>query len=121
MDYAMSPIQEVGMRNPETRRLGWRRIAPALGRGKGMALLTRLDKAYVGIAARKADYALALAALSDFDGYLELVGRGVSLGELSDFLARSGGPELQPFMCNLAQNFAISDGGQNHLARAPCR
>jgi hypothetical protein len=53
-----------------------------------------------------------------FDTVSDRVARTALRGELLDILRRSGGPELQPFMCNLAQNSAVSESGQNLIDQA---
>jgi hypothetical protein len=78
MDAALQPIEYIGMRNTDTQRLSWRRADPALGRGRGMALLTRLDNAVATIAADAERYQLVIAVSSDFDNALGLLGSGAS-------------------------------------------
>jgi hypothetical protein len=88
MHYALEPIESIGTRHPETRRLRWRRSDPALGRGKGMALLQRLDtaSAKLGDVAR----ARAHAAMGDFEVFLGLVERGDAEDKFKSFFLRSG-------------------------------
>ncbi|MEP6786333.1 MAG: hypothetical protein ABI898_11415 [Sphingomonadales bacterium] len=43
--HALVPVEYVGVRHPVSARLMWRRIEPMLGRGLGVALVNRLDRA----------------------------------------------------------------------------
>ena len=91
MGHAFVPVAYDGVRHPQTRRLMWRRSDPWLGRGLGMTLLSRVDKAVAPILADRVRAARAYAALEDFDALL-------------DAIAPSGGEEdVQPFYCQLAQ------------------
>jgi hypothetical protein len=109
MMYALAPVDYVGTRHPETRRMRWRRTDPALGRGRGLALLYRLDMAHAKIAADGQGYAMAQAGMGDFDGLLGLVAQGADTAAVTAFLARTGDQVLQPFMCNLPQNSGVSN------------
>ncbi len=91
MGYALEPITYDGVRHPETRRLMWRRADPRLGRGMGMTLLFRLDRAVAPILADSARAARAYAALEDFEAFL-------------DAIAASGGEGgVRPLYCQLAR------------------
>lgn len=73
MGHAFEPIAYDGVRHPETRRMMWRRADPRLGRGMGMTLLSRMDRAVAPILADSARAARAYAALEDFDAFLDAV------------------------------------------------
>lgn len=49
-EHAISPIEYAGSPHPVTGRLRWRRVEALLGRGRGLALVTRLDKTALAIA-----------------------------------------------------------------------
>jgi hypothetical protein len=92
MGHALEPIAYDGVRHPETRRLMWRRADPRLGRGMGMTLLLRLDRAVAPILADPARAARAYAALENFEAFLDAVA------------ASAGEAGVQPFYCQLARN-----------------
>jgi len=101
MGHAFLPIVYDGVRHPETRRLMWRRADPRLGRGMGMTLLSRMDRAVAQVLADSARAARAYAALEDFDAFLDAV-------------AASGGEGgVQPLYCQLARisgGFGVAAG-----------
>lgn len=51
----------------------WRRADPWLGRGLGMTLLSRMDKAVAPILADPPRAARGYAALEDFDAFLDAI------------------------------------------------
>ncbi len=93
LEAAVTRIEFVGVRAQGSSRMLWRRTDPALGRGRGMALLTRLDKAVAKIAADAEAYRLARLARGDFDAYLALLGRGAAEADWQAFFAEAGSPE----------------------------
>ena len=91
LGHAFVPVAYDGVRHPQTRRMMWRRADPWLGRGLGMTLLARMDKAVAPILVDPVRAARAYAALEDFDAFL-------------DAIAASAGEEVvQPFYCQLAR------------------
>jgi hypothetical protein len=90
LEYAFSGVQDVAHRHPLSRRLIWRRHEPILGAGLGMAHLNRLDKAVAAICADELRHKKALEALHHWPDFLN----GISA--------------VQPDICNLASNSAIS-------------
>lgn len=93
MEAAMGPIEYVGVREGGSGRLSWRRTDPTLARGRGMALLRRLDKAAANIAAEPARCRLAYQAQGDFLVFLALLGRGAADNEYRAFFAQAQSPE----------------------------
>jgi hypothetical protein len=112
MRYAFAPVEEVGVRHPETRRLRWRRVDPALGRGRGLALLYRLDRSSAALAKRGRDHALARVAVQHFEQFLAVIERGATSAEVTAFLVRRGGSMLRPFICDLSRNSGLSESRQ---------
>ena len=90
MEAAITPVEYVRVRAVGERRMSWRRTDPALGRGRGMALLTRLDKAVAKISADAEACRLARLAQGDFDAFLALLGRGAAEDEYRAFFAEAG-------------------------------
>lgn len=91
LGYIHEPVSFRGFRHPGSRRLMWQRTDSRLGRGMGMTLLSRLDKAVAPILADPQRAAKAQAALADFDACLDAVSPDVPIGE------------AQPLYCQLAQ------------------
>ena len=91
MEAAMGPIEYVGVREGGSGRLSWRRTDTTLARGRGMALLKRLDKAAANIAAEPARYRLAYQAQGNFLAFLALLGRGAAEDEYRAFFGRAQG------------------------------
>ena len=91
LGHAFVPVAYDGVRHPQTRRLMWRRSDPWLGRGLGMTLLSRVDKAVAPILADPVRAARAYAALEDFDAFIDAI------------VASDGAEVVQPFYCQLAQ------------------
>jgi hypothetical protein len=89
LEAAMTPLEYVGVRAEGSSRMSWRLTDPALGRGRGMALLNRLDKAVAKIAADAERYRLARLAGGDFEAYLALLGRGAAAAEWQAFFAEA--------------------------------
>jgi hypothetical protein len=92
LDFAMQPISYRGYRHPETRRLMWRRTNPLLGRGQGMALLSRIDTAIAKFSFDAMRMQRAVEASHDWENFLDMVW------------------DKQPFMCNLGRNSATMSG-----------
>lgn len=85
MEAAFEPIEYEGVRVAGSARRSWRRTDPVLGRGRGMALLHRLDKAAAPIVADEDRYRLAQLALSEWDDFLGLLGRDTEEEEWDGF------------------------------------
>lgn len=85
MEAAFAPVEYEGVRLPGSARRSWRRTDPALARGRGMALLHRLDKAAAKIIADVARNGLARLALAEWDDFLELLGRDTEEAEWQGF------------------------------------
>jgi hypothetical protein len=122
LEAAVTPTEYVGVRAQGSSRMSWRRTDPALGRGRGMALLTRLDKAVAKIAADGERYRLARLARGNFDAYLALLGRGAALPEWQAFFAEAGSQEndvlygyLHGFLGNSAANSTAAETEIPHL------
>ena len=45
LSYGFEPVEYYAVRNARTGRTGWRRVAPMLGKGYGLGLVNRLDRA----------------------------------------------------------------------------
>ena len=85
LDLALEPVAYTGTRHPESGRLRWRRCEPALGRGRGLALLKRLDVAAATISAD--ELAQAEIVMSDFAAFLDLIEQGGDAAALAGFFA----------------------------------
>jgi hypothetical protein len=88
MEAAIGGVEQERRRNPATGAIWWRRRDMRLGRGKGMALLNRLDKAADRVSASSEAY----GAAQDFEVYLALLGGGAEDREIDQFLARAHPP-----------------------------
>ena len=109
LEAAMGPIEYVGVREAGAGRLSWRRTDATLARGRGMALLRRLDKAAANIAAEPARYRLAYQAQGDFLAFLALLGRGAAEDEYQAFL-RSRRRSISTFYvdtCTVFRRFQV--------------
>ncbi len=109
LETALTRLAYTSARHPETGRLRWRLADPALGRGRGLAHLRRLDRACAAIVGE--DRTLARAAMGDFELFLGLIERGGDVASLARFFAANGGKGLRPFLCNLTQKFAAFQKG----------
>jgi hypothetical protein len=87
MAAALEGTESVGVRQPGAQRLSWRQVNPALGRGRGMGLLTRLDRAVEKMATDAERYHLARLACGDFEVFLGLLGRDATDVEWRGFFA----------------------------------
>ena len=79
MEYALGSVSLVGVRN-DSQRLYWHNADPLLGRGRGTALLGRLDRALAKMS--KDDQIRARQIASQFDAYLDFVEREVDNSEI---------------------------------------
>lgn len=91
LEHAMTGVEDIGWRHPQSGRLMWRRSDALLGPGMGMALLGRLDRALAKIAADVARYDAAAKAAADWEAFLDRVA------------------PAQPEICQLARNSANSN------------
>jgi hypothetical protein len=89
MEYALAGIDDISHRHPESGRLMWRRADPLMGRGQGMALLHRVDRAVEAIERDATRLRAAIEASGDWENFL------------------NGVCAPQPFIGNLARDSAI--------------
>ncbi len=92
-DAALEGTVQVRTCNANTRRQGWRQESALFSRGKGTALLRRIDAAAERIAAAPDRLARANHAAQDFDAFLQRI---------------DSVPPKQRFMWNLSRNSASS-------------
>jgi hypothetical protein len=109
MEAALGQIEMVQTRNPETRRIGWRRADPWLGAGMGMSLLNRLDRSADTANWPGERAARVWIASSDFDALLDLIGNGGDGAALAAFMADRDAAANIPIQCQLPEKSAISE------------
>jgi hypothetical protein len=109
MEAALAPITMIQTRNPETRRIGWRRADPWLGAGMGMSLLNRLDRSADTANWPDERAARVRIASSNFEALLDLVGDGASETAFAAFLADRDALGNIPIQCQLPEKSAISE------------
>jgi hypothetical protein len=104
--YAHHPVEMAGERHPVTGRIRWRVVDPALARGRGLTLYSRLEKVVDDFVRRPKQYAMTWVAMEHFPAVLAQIKRGASDEAVLHYLARGGGVDTKPFYCNLSQNSA---------------
>ncbi len=109
MEAALGQVAMIQTRNPETRRIGWRRADPWLGAGMGVSLLQRLDRSANTVNWPEERAVRAWIASSDFEALLDLIGNGGDGDAFAEFLADRDATENIPIQCQLPEKSAISE------------
>ncbi len=119
MEAALGQVAMIQTRNPETRRLGWRRTDPWLGAGMGVSLLQRLDRSANTVNWPQERAVRAWIASSDFEAMLDLVGDGASEAVFAAFLADRDELANIRIQCQLSQKSDIPESAVSPPSCAP--